>query len=145
MATIKVKFRPSANQGQAGTVYYQILHDRKQRQYATDYHVFSSEWDESRATVKEDKEKNRKSFIISIKERIHWDVERFSKIIHSLDTKGCGYTSDDVVEEFLRYTDKCSIFNYMEGITPQWSQRQGCDASRQATARTPTPCNVGCS
>ena len=116
MATIKVKFRPSANQGQEGTVYYQILHDRRQRQYATDYHVFSSEWDESRATVKEDKEKNRKSFIISIKERIHWDVERFSKIIHGLDTKGCGYTSDDVVEEFLRYTDKCSIFNYMEGI-----------------------------
>ena len=122
MATIKVKFRPSSKVGQEGTVYYQILHDRKQRQYVTDYHVFSSEWDEVRATVKEDKEKNRKPFIVSIKERIHWDMERFSKIIHCLDTKGCTYTSDDVMEEFQRYSDECSIFNFMEGIIIRFKQ-----------------------
>ncbi|MDE6511383.1 MAG: site-specific integrase [Muribaculaceae bacterium] len=116
MATIKVKFRPSVNSGEEGTVCYQILHDRKQRQYTTDYHVFSSEWDEARGTVKEDNERNRTSWIISIRERIHCDVERFSKIICRLDTKGCGYTSDDVLEEFQRYCDECSIFNYMKGI-----------------------------
>lgn len=116
MASIKVKFRPSAIPEQEGTVFYQILHDRKQKQYTTEYHIFPSEWDEERNTVKEDKARDRKSFIHSIKERIHWDVERFSKIIRYLDSKNYGYTTDDVIEEFQRYANEYSIFNYMEGV-----------------------------
>ena len=116
MASIKVKFRPSANPEQEGTIFYQILHDRKQRQHATDYHIFSSEWDEDRNVVKEDKGRDRKSFIHSIKERIHWDVERLTKIIRSLDAKDYGYTTDDVIEEFQRYANEYSIFNYMESV-----------------------------
>lgn len=122
MATIKVKFRPSANPGQEGTIFYQILHDRKQRQYSTDYHIYSSEWDEDRNAVKEDKGLNRESFIHSIKERIHLDVERLSKIIRKLDAKDYGYTTDDVIEEFQRYANEYSIFNYMENIIVRLKQ-----------------------
>ncbi len=51
MASIKVKFRASAIKGREGTVYYQIIHERKVRQLLTGYKLLSSEWDESRSTV----------------------------------------------------------------------------------------------
>lgn len=51
MATIKVKFRPSTVADREGTIYYQIIHERKVRQLLTDYKVFPPEWDESRAMV----------------------------------------------------------------------------------------------
>ena len=122
MATVKVKFRPSTDMEKEGTVFYQILHDRRQRQYTTDYHVFSTEWDETRGTVKEDKGKARKLFIDSIKERIYWDLERFSKIIRKMESKGYGYTVEDVIEEFQRYADEYSIFNFMECIIVRLKQ-----------------------
>lgn len=52
MASIKVKFRPSTVAGREGTIYYQIIHERKQRLLFSDYHIFPSEWDEKRAMVK---------------------------------------------------------------------------------------------
>ena len=48
MATVKVKFRPSTVADREGTIYYQIIHDRKVRQLLSDYHVFPNEWNENR-------------------------------------------------------------------------------------------------
>ena len=116
MATIKVKFRAPSNPDQEGTVFYQIQHERRQRHYTTDYHVFSSEWNEERTTVKVDNEKNRREYIHSIKERIYWDVNRFLRIIRNLDHKGYTYTIDDIIEEFDRYVKEYSIFKYIGRI-----------------------------
>lgn len=51
MASIKVKFKPSTVADHEGTIFYQILHERKQRQLFSDYHVFPTEWDENRSMV----------------------------------------------------------------------------------------------
>ena len=74
MASIKVKFRPSTVADHEGTIFYQILHERKQRQLFTDYHVFRAEWDYDRSMVTTTQKSERKSFILSIRERIRWDV-----------------------------------------------------------------------
>ena len=58
----------------------------------------------------------RKSFIISIRERIRWDTERLTKIIRQLDNNGLSYTADDVIDEFNRYANEYSLFNFMENI-----------------------------
>lgn len=50
------------------------------------------------------------------------DVERLSKIIRKLDAKDYGYTTDDVIEEFQRYANEYSIFNYMENIIVRLKQ-----------------------
>ncbi len=50
-------------------------------------HVFAYEWDESRSMVTAKANSERKSFILSIRERIHWDVERLTKIDKRLDTE----------------------------------------------------------
>ena len=116
MASIKVKFRPSTVADHEGTIYYQIIHERKVRQLLSDYKVFPSEWDESRSMVTTSQKSERKAFILSIRERIRWDVERLNKIDKKLDSNGLTYTADDVIDEFNRYANEYSLFNFMESI-----------------------------
>lgn len=122
MASIKVKFRPSTVADHEGTIYYQIIHERKVRQLLTEYKVFTIEWDESRSMVTTTQKSERKSFILSIRERIRWDVERLTKIDRKLDANGLSYTADDVIDEFNRYAHEYSLFNYMESIIAKLKQ-----------------------
>lgn len=122
MASIKVKFRPSTVADHEGAIYYQIIHERKVRQLLTDYKVFSSEWDESRSMVTTTQKSERKSFILSIRERIRWDVERLIKIDRKLDSNGLTYTADDVIDEFNRYAHEYSLFNFMENLIARLKQ-----------------------
>lgn len=122
MASIKVKFRPSTVADHDGTIYYQIIHERKVRQLLSDYKVFPSEWDESRSMVTTTQKSERKSFILSIRERIRWDVERLNKITKKLDANGLSYTADDVIDEFNRYANEYSLFNYIESIIVKLKQ-----------------------
>ncbi len=116
MATIKVKFRPSTVADHEGTIYYQIIHERKVRQLLSTYKVFPTEWNESRSMVTTAQNSERKSFILSIRERIRWDIERLTKIDRKLDANGLTYTADDVIDEFNRYAHEYSLSNFMEGI-----------------------------
>lgn len=122
MASIKVKFRPSQLPNHEGTIYYQIIHERKPRQLLTEYHVFPSEWDENRSMVITTQKSERKSFILSIRERIRWDIERLTKIIRKLENKSLPYTADDVIDEFNRYANEYSLFNYMESMIAKLKQ-----------------------
>lgn len=122
MASIKVKFRPSTVADHEGAIYYQIIHERKVRQLLTDYKIFPTEWDESRSMVTTTQKSERKSFILSIRERIRWDIERLNKIDRKLDADGLTYTADDIIDEFNRYAHEYSLFNYMEGIIARLKQ-----------------------
>lgn len=122
MASIKVKFRPSQLPNHEGTIYYQIIHERKPRQLLTEYHVFPSEWDENRSMVTTTQKSERKSFILSIRERIRWDIERLTKIIRKLENKSLPYMADDVIDEFNRYANEYSLFNYMESMIAKLKQ-----------------------
>lgn len=122
MASIKVKFRPSTVDGQEGRIYYQILHERKPRQLATDYKIFPSEWNEKRGQVVTQNGSPRQSLILSIRERIRWDVERLIKINRHLDLKGVCYTADDVIDEFRNYKNEYTLFNFMEAIIVKLKQ-----------------------
>lgn len=116
MTSIKVKFRPSTVAANEGTIYYQIIHERKVRQLLSNYKVFPYEWDDNRSMVIYSPQSERKPFILSIRERIRWDVERLTKIDRKLDADGLAYTADDVIEEFNRYSHEYSLFNFMESV-----------------------------
>lgn len=122
MASIKVKFRPSTVADNEGTVYYQIIHERKVRQLLSDYKVYQFEWDEKREMVVTDHKSDRKSLILSIRERIRWDVERLTRIDRKLDANGMSYSADDIIEEFKRYAHEYSLFNFMESIIAKLKQ-----------------------
>lgn len=114
MASIKVKFRPSTVADHEGTIYYQIIHDRKVRQLLTDYHVYPAEWDNRRSNVARFKHYDRRQLIISIREHIRWDTERFNRIISYLEGVEISYTVDDIVEEFERYAREYTLLNFMK-------------------------------
>ena len=134
MASIKVKFRPSTVADHEGTIYYQIIHERKPRQLLSDYHVFPSEWDENRSMVTTTQKSERKSFILSIRERIRWDVERLTKIVRKLESNGLSYTADDVIDEFHRYASEYSLFNFMESMIAKLKQNGKIRTSETYTA-----------
>lgn len=134
MATIKVKFRPSTVSDHEGTIYYQIIHERKVRQLLSNYHVFSVEWDENRSMVTTTQKSERRSYILSIRERIRWDVERLTKISRKLETDSLAYTADDVIDEFNRYANEYSLFNFMEGIIVKLKQNGKVRTSETYTA-----------
>lgn len=116
MASVKVKFRPSTLAFSKGTVYYQVIHERKSRQILTDYHLFSSEWDEVRSAVAIDRDGRRGEAVGSIGDGIRMDLDRMSRIIGKLNKKGLAYTADDVVDAYRRYYAECKLFGFMEGI-----------------------------
>lgn len=116
MASIKVKFRPSTVADHEGTIFYQIIHERKVRQLLTEYKVFPEEWDENRSMVTIAPKCERRSTILSIRECIRRDIERLAKIDRKLDANGLIYTADDVIDEFNRYAQEYSLFNFMESV-----------------------------
>lgn len=116
MASIKVKFRPSKRIDREGTIYYQVIYDRKPRQLLTDYKIFPSEWDANRSMVIINQRCKRTTFLMSIRDRIRLDIERLTKIIHKLANTGLSYTTDDIIDEFKRFADEHSLFNFMENI-----------------------------
>lgn len=122
MASIKVKFRPSTVADHEGSIYYQIVHDRKPRQLITDYKVLPSDWDNNRSMVVANQKGERKSFIDSIRESIRKDIERLTKIIRKLEGNGMVYSADEVIEEFHRYISEYSLFKYMESIIMKLKQ-----------------------
>lgn len=130
MTSIKVKYRPSSVADSEGSIYYQLIHNRKVRQVGTDYRVFPSEWDESRSNVTTKKGGERYAYIMSIRDRIRWDVERLVKIDRRIDERELNYTVDDVIEEYRKYSTEYSLFNYMENVIARLNQN-----GRYGTAR----------
>lgn len=112
MASIQVKFRPSATTGNdEGTIYYQIIHARKVRQLISGHKITHSKW-EAYGTIAGD----RNGDTHSIHENIRRDIERLKKIVIRLDCSGLPYTADDIIDEFNRYTQEYTLFNFMGNI-----------------------------
>lgn len=116
MATIKVKYRPSVNIGREGTIYYQVIHNRKPRQLVTEYKIFPYEWDRYRATVSCGHGSTRSSYILSIRERIKVDLERLGRVVRILERDRVNYTSDDIIEEYERLSKDNSMLRFMNAI-----------------------------
>lgn len=117
MATIKVKFRPSAVAGHEGSVYYQVIHKRRVRQVSSACHVFPAEWDGRRSTVAVPHPEDRRvQAVLAAGERIRWDVEQLERISRELEAGGGDYTADDVVAAFCRHVAEHSLFGFMGRI-----------------------------
>ena len=122
MVSIRVKFRPSAVADREGTIYYQIIHERKVRQLITEYKIFSYEWDDKRSTVRTVQNSGRESLILSIRERIRGDIERLAKLERKMASAGVPYSADDIIDEFHRYAHEYSLFNFMENVIARLKQ-----------------------
>lgn len=109
MASIKLKFRPSLISDKEGTLYYQIIHERKVRQLTSGYTIASDQWDSRRSTIIYSRQPERHSDILTLRERIRCDMERIARIVRNLDGKRLTYSADDVIYEFRRYSRDGSL------------------------------------
>lgn len=115
MATVKVKYRPSVQEGKEGTIYYQIIHNRIIRQIRTDYRIFREEWDKNKSSVTVITG-GRKAFLRTVSDDVARDLKRLNAIIGRLEEGGDVFTADDVVKKFLEPADGQSFFRFMEEI-----------------------------
>lgn len=114
MASIKVKFRPSAVADREGAVYYQVIHERKVRILPTSYRIFDSEWDNEHSTLsRTDKNAGRTDHLLTIRSAIRSDIERLASICRKLDFDCLCFTADDIVAEFNRMKTDNSLFNFI--------------------------------
>ena len=121
MASVKVKFRPSTIEGKEGTIYYQIIQNRVIRQLKTDYRIFTDEWNENGSCIIVGSSE-RSNLLLSLQERMEWDLKRLDMIIRQLDNRKAGYTADDIVASFQSNTEGQSLFNFMQGIIARLKQ-----------------------
>lgn len=115
MATVKVKYRPSVQEGKEGTIYYQIIHNRIIHQIRTDYRIFMEEWDKNKSSVTVITG-GRKTFLRTVSDDVARDLKRLNAIIGRLEEGGDVFTADDVVKKFLEPADGQSFFRFMEEV-----------------------------
>ena len=121
MASVKVKFRPSTIEGKEGTIYYQIIQNRVIRQLKTDYRIFTDEWNEAGSCIIVGSSE-RSNLLLSLQERMEWDLKRLDMIIRQLDNRKAGYTADDIVASFQSNIEGQSLFNFMQDIIARLKQ-----------------------
>lgn len=114
MTSIKVKFRASTTESKEGSILYQFIHERKVKVVTTDYHIFPSEWDDKRESLKVGDDRSREKLLAGIRQRIRWDMERINKIVKNLEAKTMQFTVIDIVNEYQRQTRESSVFGFME-------------------------------
>ena len=49
--SFKLKFRPSVNPNKEGSLFIQMIYQRKVRRIKTDYLIFNNEWDDNADSV----------------------------------------------------------------------------------------------
>lgn len=134
MISVKVKYRPSTVSGQKGTIFYQLILNRKVRQLNSDYHIYPNEWDESRSMVITEKNSSRNLSLLSIRDRILWEVESLNKIASKFDAGKKAHTADDIIETFKRYRTEYTVFNYLEHLIVRFLQHGKIRTSETYTA-----------
>ena len=118
MASVKVKFRPSTIEGKEGTIYYQIIQNRVIRQLKTDYRIFTDEWNEAESCIIVGSSE-RSNLLLSLQERMEWDLKRLDMIIRQLDNRKSTYTANDIIVAFQNRVNEQSFFYFMQGIIKQ--------------------------
>ena len=121
MATIKVKLRPSSVEGRAGTIFYQIIHNRIIRQLKTNYRLFIHEWNNVESLIILSNN-SRRNYLQSIEEQIDWDIKRLQSILNQWENKQQRYTAEDIISTFQKEANEQSLFNFMQGVIVQLQQ-----------------------
>ncbi len=123
--SIKLKFRPSVKSDKEGTLYYQLIHERRVKQIKTHYKIKSNEWDElSEAIVVPVNDTQRKYQVESVERCIKWDIQRLEKIVEEYEDKGLPYGLNHIADAYLKLCQKHSLFSFMEDVIAQY-QRHG--------------------
>lgn len=115
MVSVRVKFRPSTMEGREGVIYYQIIQNRVIRQLKADYRLYSEEWSSRKNCIVLGCH-GRNKFLLSLHERVAWDLKRMDLIIWQMENCNAKYTVDDIIVSFRDKVEKQSFVCFMRKI-----------------------------
>ena len=101
MATVKIKFHPTACGNLKGTLYYQISHKFHRRQVCTGYCLKKEEWEIlSPKIIHGVQDASRLRHQTAAEQKISSDLRRLFTIIRRLERSGTAFTVNDIVTKF---------------------------------------------
>lgn len=86
MASVKVKFRASTVAGKEGSLYFQIILNRKVFRIRTDYKIHASEWDERLAF--RGSGSDRTCYLDALRRNLLADLVRLERHVAALERSG---------------------------------------------------------
>ena len=115
MTSIKLKFRASINTDKKGTLYYQIIHERKIRQIKTEYHIFPCEWEPATETIRNlSAGESRKEQVRLIRDKVNWEITKLQAILHVLKTKKEPFNINYIIAQFKQsICQDMTVFEYI--------------------------------
>lgn len=93
--SVKVKFRTSRVPGKAGSIYYQVTHDRQVRRITTRIRIVPEWWDAEAGQVLA-----LPGEASVVRHRIDGDMVLLLRIVRDLTQQGRPYTADEIVSRF---------------------------------------------
>lgn len=114
MTTIKLKFRPSAVTGKKGTLYYQVICQRKVAVLSTDYHIYPNEWNARCGIVNiTDKGDERAAELLLYRSKTKWEMCCMRNIVMQRENTGSKYSIDELMNDIRHISPCMSLFGYI--------------------------------
>ena len=117
MTSIKVKFRSSSVADKEGMLYFQVIHERVVKQFASGYNLYRDEWDNRTSQVRVlSPDENRRRYLSDIKRKLQRDIARLKCIVGGFERRDSLYTSDMVVSVFQNQNGENYLFGFMRDL-----------------------------
>ena len=118
MATIKLKYRPSAVSGRGGSLFFQVTHRRQVRQISTGLRVGEEDWDAAARSIVRvnDAGSERAVRLSGVKAALREQYNGLLAAISCLERRGAAYTAGDVMEAFFAPRPPEGLVTFARGL-----------------------------
>lgn len=107
--SVKVKLRASRVPGKAGSIYYQLTHQRVTRHITTRFRLLPEQWDASNEQVV----LTDSGYLSISQHRIDSDVTQLRSIVRDLIRDGRPYTVGDIIVRFVAAQQGVTVLAFM--------------------------------
>ena len=116
MASIRLKFRPSAVEGREGALYFQIIHRRVTRTVQTGYRIAPAEWGGESSPIRYVGPPARQAQLRLLASKLRCDMRRLGAIVAERELSEADYTADDVAEAFRLLPPSQTFFGFIRAM-----------------------------
>lgn len=134
MTSIKLKFQATSACRKDGSLYFQVIHNRKTRRIKTEWRIFPNEWDDNAGEIVASHllPTNRRETLEFIRTNIANEQFRLGMVVKRLEESKALYSVDDIVSLYNRApNEQITVFEYIQTQIDRLKQLQ-----RERTADT---------
>lgn len=114
MATIRLSFRPAAEKGEEGKLYYSISHFGRGRNVDSGFKIMASEWDFKRSRVKVGNAEGRAARLRFISESVAWVLAKARQLIFDMGRKGGQFDIAALASAVNEWKGCQSLFRFLQ-------------------------------